>query len=147
MSKLNANAFSFVPGQGFRPPSQPQAPLPPPIERPEVTEAPRPPPTISLNIGSSTPAPTPAPAPQAPAPAPTSVAPAVPTPPPKQAEAPEKPVASSATKPNTYSLERAKNDTHAVAQEVKASVDEETLKDLYGHSTYGLPVLFVDLTC
>ena len=47
MSRLNANAFSFVPGQGFRtPPQAAPAPTPPaPIERPVQTEAPPPPPT------------------------------------------------------------------------------------------------------
>jgi peptide chain release factor subunit 3 len=84
MSKLNVNAFAFVPGQGFMPPSKqqpsqpsdtpsqpldtpsqpldtPSQPLDTPsqplqhIERPERTEPLRSAPTISINIGNSKP--------------------------------------------------------------------------------------------
>lgn len=151
MSRLNANAFSFVPGQGFNTPQQPAQPQPPPpapLERPEQTEAPRPAPTISLNIGGAKPAAppaAPAPAPEAAAPAPAAAppvpAPTTSAPPPKPAPATSsktEPAASSTkaktSAPNAFTLERAKNDTTAVAQEVKASVDEDTLKDLYGNS-------------
>ncbi|KAI0092052.1 eukaryotic polypeptide chain release factor 3 [Irpex rosettiformis] len=157
MSKLNANAFSFVPGQVFRAPAQPtqqHTPPPVPVERPEPTVAPHPPPTISLNIGGSKPPPppvvpalaAPASAPEAPVPAavPLAAAPAVSTPPPKPAsDAPTKPIVSSTTKTTAFSLERAKNDTHAVAQEVHAAVDEETLKDLYGHIKEHLNIVFI----
>ena len=149
MSKLNANAFSFVPGQAFRVPQQgqPAQPPPPPIERPPQTEAPAPPPTISLNIGGSKPAPpatislniggpkpaaSPAPAP-APAPAPVPSAPA--SAPTVKASAPTSsaPAASASTK--AFTLDRAKTDTAAVAQDVRNAADDEVLKDLYGSGT------------
>lgn len=131
MSKLNPGAFSFVPGRGFVP-NTPSQPPPPPVERPEQTEAPRPPPTISLNIGgSSTPPSQPA---------------AVPKPPPPAAEKPvaeaPKPVAPKIVKPDaaapskTFSTEKAKTDTSAIAAEVKALADQSTLEDLYGNSAY-----------
>lgn len=159
MSKLNANAFSFVPGQGFRLPSQPAAqgpPPPAPIERPAQAEAPAPAPTISLNIGGSKPAPPPAPAPAAPsAPAPTAVKSEAPsasaTPVRPQSPVPQssgtstpakaatktaaKPAAAQGSSANAFTLERAKNDTTAIAQEVQNAVDEATLKDLYGNGT------------
>ena len=155
MSKLNANAFAFVPGQAFRVP-QPAAQVPPPpapIERPEPAEAPAKPPTISLNIGGSKPvAPVPAPAPAVPAAAPTAPATSAaatparvssPTPETSGTSTPAK--APAATKASskaqsgsstTFSLERAKNDTAAVAQEVQNAVDEATLKDLFGNGMF-----------
>lgn len=164
MSKLNANAFTFVPGQ-FRAPQQPAAqgpPPPAPLERPAQTEAPPPAPTISLNIGGSKP-PAPAPAPSAPAPAAPSSQPpsAAATPPRSQSPAPAassgastpakaaaKPAAKStlsqSTGPtSTFSLERAKTDTTAVAQEVQNAVDEATLKDLYGNVKEHLNIVFI----
>lgn len=150
MSRLNAHAFSFVPGQGFRAPQQQpaQPPPPAPLERAPQAEAPPPAPTISLNIGGSKPAPPPAAA-APPQPAPAAHPPAAATPPRAQSPAPSSGAATpknTATKPtakstlsqgttNTFTLERAKNDTAAVAQEVQALADENTLKDLYGNRT------------
>jgi peptide chain release factor subunit 3 len=175
MSRLNVNAFEFVPGRGFgnfKPPGQPaSAPPPPPpaepIEREEQEEAPRPPPTISLNIGG---APRPPPA-QAPAPAPTislniggskPPAPAVaaaPTPAPAPAKSqpvakepalatvqekaglstPSGPASSSASPAppsnKTFTTERAKTDTNAIANEVMSAADKATLDELYGNGT------------
>lgn len=156
MSKLNANAFSFVPGQFRLPQQQPQQPAqppPPPIERPPQTEAPAPPPTISLNIGGAKPAPPPAAAPSQPAtislniggskpvtPAPSAPAPAR-APPKVDAPAPE-PVkatpgpaasASNAAGSKSFTLERAKTDSNAIAHEVRNVADDEVLKDLYGN--------------
>ena len=143
MSKLNANAFSFVPGQAFRNPQQPgQAPAQPPpapIERPAQTEAPAPAPTISLNIGGSKP-----PAPPAAAPSQPSAAvpkPSTPAATPKPAATATPSAASAATKSaaqagqasSTFSLGRAKTDTQAIEREVTSAVDEHTLKDLYGN--------------
>ncbi|KAI0824762.1 eukaryotic polypeptide chain release factor 3 [Trametes gibbosa] len=161
MSKLNANAFSFVPGQGFRAPQQPAQPAQPPlqpIERPPQTEAPAPAPTISLNIGGSKPAPKPssrppsppptislsiggskpAPAPPAPASTPAVPKPSAPAAPKSTASAvPSVKVSTPGSAPTkSFTLERAKTDTTAVAQDVKAAADEETLKDLFGHSMY-----------
>ncbi|KAJ7638785.1 eukaryotic polypeptide chain release factor 3 [Roridomyces roridus] len=130
MSKLNAGAFEFVPGRGF-PLPQPAAPLPPPVERPEQTEAPRPPPTISLNIGGSKPTPAPAPA--------------APVAPPPQAAAPRpQPVAQSAPAPSkTFSTEKAKTDTTAIAQEVRTVADAAVLEDLYGDVKEHLNIVFI----
>ncbi|TCD70399.1 translation termination factor GTPase eRF3 [Steccherinum ochraceum] len=159
MSRLNANAFSFVPGQGFRPPqpAQPAQPAPPPVERPLQTEAPPPAPTITLNIGGSKPAaPTPpaasTPRSESPAPAhPASVVkPAAPAPAPAPAAAPKEkestpaPVASSAGQPSsTFTLARAKTDTTAIAEEVKAAADESTLQDLFGQTKEHLNIVFI----
>ncbi|KAH9938302.1 eukaryotic polypeptide chain release factor 3 [Fomitopsis serialis] len=155
MSKLNANAYSFVPGQSFRLPGQQSSQSSPaptaPLERAPQTEAPPPPPTISLNIGGSKPAPLP---PSKPAPPPASQ----PAPPPE----PSKPAAPASSIPasvkastpaksssqpssrsespaptaapsKTFTLEKAKTDTAAIAQEVQRVADENTLKDLFGH--------------
>ncbi|KAI0650278.1 eukaryotic polypeptide chain release factor 3 [Trametes meyenii] len=160
MSKLNANAFSFVPGQRFTVPQQPAQPADPPlqpIERPPQTEAPAPPPTISLSIGGAKPAPKSAPA-AAPAPAPTislniggskpSAAPSTPTPAPASKSTPSKSAASetpskASVPAKSLTLERAKTDTSAIAHEVKNAVDEDTLKDLYGHIKEHLNVVFI----
>ena len=133
MSKLNPTAFSFVPGQRFAAPQkQPQQPPPPPIERPEQTEAPLPPPTISLNIGgTSTP------------PASSQIQPAYKPPPPAAHvvdEAKSVPLKPSKTESpalsKTFSLEKAKTDTNAIAQEVKTVADRAVVEDLYGNSSY-----------
>ncbi|KIY42912.1 hypothetical protein FISHEDRAFT_63099 [Fistulina hepatica ATCC 64428] len=146
MSKLNAGAFEFVPGRPFALPqqAQPASPPPPPIERPEPTEAPKPPPTISLNIGGSKPAPSPAVA-SAPPPAvaSTRTAGSQPgsgrsTPKPKN-DSPAPAAASS----KTFSTERAKTDTHVIAQEVKALADSEVLKDLYGEVKEHLNIVVI----
>ncbi|KAF8812410.1 hypothetical protein BYT27DRAFT_7182848 [Phlegmacium glaucopus] len=145
MSKLNAGAFSFIPGRGFIAPQPSQSqPPPPPLERPEQTEVPRPAPTISLNIGG-TPSPTPAPA--------TSVTPvAQPAKPSSQAsEVPsslpshtKKTDISASIKPSKiFTTERAKTDTNAIAQEVKAVADREVLEDLFGTLKEHLNIVFV----
>lgn len=145
MSKLNANAFSFVPGGGFQPAQPPLQP----IERPPQTEAPAPAPTISLSIGGPKPAPKPSSRPPSPPPtislniggpkpAPPPPAPAVQKTPTPVATKPTAPATSSVKAPSapakSFTLERAKTDTTAVALDVKAAADEETLKDLFGHS-------------
>ncbi|KAI0751601.1 eukaryotic polypeptide chain release factor 3 [Daedaleopsis nitida] len=166
MSRLNANAFSFVPGQGFRiPQQQPAQPPPPPLERPPQTEAPAPAPTISLNIGGSKPAPPPSAPSQpatislniggdkssAPAPTPASSAPAPAKAAPK-ADAPSEsqPANASASTPapaaassKAFTLDRAKTDTAAVAQDVRNAADEEILKDLYGQAKEHLNIVFI----
>lgn len=148
MSKLNANAFAFVPGQGFRVPQQaaePSQPPPAPIERPPQTEAPPPPPTISLNIGGSKPAAPPASQPAAPpSEAHKPAAPASSVPASVKSSGPAKSSSGSNSRsespaPNagsnkTFSLEKAKNDTAAIAHEVQTAADESTLHDLFGTS-------------
>lgn len=148
MSRLNASAYEFVPGKGFTTPQKPAQPPPAPLERPEQTEAPRPPPTISLNIGGSKPvigAPQPTPA-RAPAPVvspapilaaqvaakstPNSSKPA--TPKPHTTVKAETAGASS----KTFTTEKAKTDAAAVAQDVKSAADQAVLEDLYGNSTF-----------
>lgn len=149
MSKLNANAFSFVPGQGFRAPQQgtaPSQPPPAPFERPPQSEAPPPPPTISLNIGGSKPAPPPTSQPAAPpSEAPKPAAPASSVPASVKSSAPAKSSSGSNSRsespvPNagsnkTFSLEKAKNDTAAIVREVQTLADESTLHDLFGTGT------------
>jgi len=132
MNRLNAGAYEFVPGRAFIPPQPPQQPLPPPIERPEATEAPRPAPTISLNIGGSKPPPPPAAATPPPAAA-VKPADAVPAP---AAPAPTTPAAvkvkADSAPSKTFSMEKAKMDTAAIAQEVQTAADRAVLEDLYG---------------
>lgn len=130
MSRLNAGAFEFVPGRGFSvpEPKPPQPPLPEPIERPEVTVAPPPAPTISLSIGAPKPPP------------PTSA----PTPPPvqKKPEVKQPSVVSTkaaATPSKTFSMDKAKTDTTAIANEVQAAADKATLEDLYGNGALDPP--------
>lgn len=158
MSKLNANAFSFVPGQSFKyqpPPQQQQQPPAPnpalvPIERPPQEVAPAPAQTITLNIGGSKPTPpaTPPPAqkvnPQVArvAPAQTRNAPTSPSPTPPPSTVKLIPPTSSSPAPgasSVFTLERAKTDTTSIVQEVLSVADESTLKDLYGH---GAPTSF-----
>ncbi|CAK5275658.1 unnamed protein product [Mycena citricolor] len=145
MSKLNASAFEFVPGRGFSIPSQPAAPPPAPIERPEQSEAPKPPPTISLNIGGSKPTPAAAPTPAKPA-APAAQAPApaaaVPAPKPVVKSTPSAAPASSAPS-KTFSTERAKTDTNAVAHEVRTVADDAVLEDLFGDAKEHLNIVFI----
>lgn len=132
MSKLNPTAFTFVPR--FAAPAQPAEPPPPPIERPEQTEAPRPAPTISLNIGgASTPA-RPPPAAQ-PAPSPPPAAPAAPAKP-VQPEVKSVKVTKAETSSKTFSTEKSKTDTQAIAQEVKALADKTVIDDLYGSRAF-----------
>lgn len=161
MSKLNPNAatFSFTPGRSFAIPSQPQAPAQPPlqpVERPEQTEAPKPPPTISLNIGGSKPPAAPAPV-QAqtislniggskPAPA-AQTPPVAATPPPVAKPAPAKATTVKAetagASSKTFSTERAKTDTSAVALEVKQAADQAVLEDLFGDVKEHLNIVFI----
>ncbi|EIN10765.1 eukaryotic polypeptide chain release factor 3 [Punctularia strigosozonata HHB-11173 SS5] len=166
MSRLNAGAFEFVPGRSFKvPQAQPQAPPPQPIERPQQNEAPAPAPTISLNIGGTrppapitrdTPAEAPAPAPTvslnigsvkpAPAATPQPPKPKEPAPPPHPVDT-QKPAAVSASvaapSAKTFTTDRAKTDVTAVARDVQAAADEQTLKDLFGHTKEHLNIVFI----
>jgi peptide chain release factor subunit 3 len=139
MSRLNAGAYEFVPGKGFGPPAQP--PLPP-LERPQQTEAPPPPPTITLNIGGSKPTPAPPPAPAAASsqdlPKPAAAAPFATITSSKAAS----PAPTSAPS-KVFSTEKAKTDTSAIAQEVKAVADASVLEDLYGDIKEHLNIVFV----
>ena len=114
MSKLNPTAFSFIPGQRFTLPQQVQQTLQP-IERPEPSNAPSPPPTISLNIST------------------------VSDPPSKKVDEPPKSSvkihkADSAATSKTFTTEKAKTDTTTVAQDVKTAADKAILEDLFGSS-------------
>ena len=140
MSKLNPGAYSFIPGRGLVAPQPPQSQPPPPVERPEQTEVPPPAPTISLNIGGTSLSSTPAPV--------TSVTPvAQPVKPSRTLQTSEvssnlpaqtkKADIPANTKPSkTFTTERAKTDTNAIAQEVKAVADRAVLEDLYGTCKY-----------
>ncbi|KAI0057136.1 hypothetical protein BV25DRAFT_1831505 [Artomyces pyxidatus] len=154
MSRLNAGAFEFVPGRGFKIPEQPPQPALQPVERPEQVEAPAPPPTISLNIGGSKAAAPPAAAP-APAPATAPILPQTQTQ--TQPKAPAKTVASSSAAASTpgsgasspapasraFTLDRAKTDTAAIAQEVQAVADQAVLQDLFGDIKEHLNIVFI----
>jgi len=127
MSKLNPTAFSFVPGQRFATPQQSStSPALQPIVRPEQTEAPPPPPTISLNIGSK--------------PSPHSTTPVVlhPTPAPvKKIDESHKPATKTAkadvsAPSKTFTTEKAKTDTTSIAQDVRNAADQTVLEDLFG---------------
>ncbi|KAF9451695.1 eukaryotic polypeptide chain release factor 3 [Macrolepiota fuliginosa MF-IS2] len=151
MSRLNASAYEFVPGRGFVA-SQPQQPQqPPPLERPEQTEAPRPPPTISLNIGGSKPptpaTPTLAPRLAAPTPSPAALTPAKSTP---QSSKPATPKPQTTIKAETagassktFTSEKAKTDAAAIAQDVKNAADQAVLEDLYGNFKEHLNIVFI----
>lgn len=135
MSRLNAKAFEFVPGQAFKIPSQPPQPPQPellPVERPEQTEPPKPAPTISLNIGGSRPHQLAA---EPPPPASKDKEPSqTPIPPKPSASAPTShpPSPAPPAKSYNFSAEKSKTDTDAVAQEVHKTADSETLGDLFG---------------
>lgn len=131
MSKLNSNAFEFVPGRRLAPV---QAPPPPaPVERPPPPDVVVPPPTISLNIGGSRPtlppaAPVAAPPPQVSTPKPT-----VPAPAPALTPSSKGPSQSASPAPSkSFTLEKAKTDTNAIVSEVHKVADQELLKDLFG---------------
>ncbi|KAK7470682.1 translation termination factor GTPase eRF3 [Stygiomarasmius scandens] len=150
MSKLNAGAFEFVPGKSFvLPPHLAQnqnQPPPPPVERPEPTEAPAPPPTISLSIGGSKPPPAQAPPkPQAESKPPVQEQAKPPVSKPVAAAAATKSKSSSPAPPTskTYSLEKSKTDTNAIAEEVKAAADQAVLDDLYGNVKEHLNIVFI----
>ncbi|KAF9058167.1 eukaryotic polypeptide chain release factor 3 [Panaeolus papilionaceus] len=139
MNKLNPGASSFVPSWGAPKPPTPQPQLVP-VERPEQTEAPRPPPTISLgSIGaSSAPPQPPAPAPVEPAPQPAVAAPA-----PAASPAPKTVKPAAPTTSKTFTTEKAKTDTSAIAAEVKALADQATLEDLFGQQKEHLNIVFI----
>ncbi|KNZ79831.1 Eukaryotic peptide chain release factor GTP-binding subunit [Termitomyces sp. J132] len=145
MSKLNASAFEFVPGKRFPVPQAQAQPFdqqqpPPPVERPEQTEAPPPPPTISLNIGGAKP---------------TSPAPAVSNPPKNEAKKTtvptSTPTSTSTSKPTTpapapsktFSTQKSKSDTAAIAKEVETVADQAVLDDLYGQAKEHLNIVFI----
>ncbi|KAH9483051.1 translation termination factor GTPase eRF3 [Psilocybe cubensis] len=141
MSNLNPTAFTFVPRFAVQQPQQPQQPPPPPIERPEQTEAPKPAPTISLNIGgASTPSQPPKVQPAAPTPPPVAAPSQPPAQPQAQAKA-AKPAQSAPSK--TFSTEKSKTDTQAIAQEVKTLADKAVLEDLYGNLKEHLNIVFI----
>lgn len=142
MSKLNAGAFSFVPGRSFIPPQPSQNQPPPPLERLEQIEVPRPAPTISLNIGGTPSSSTPAPVTSA-APAAQTAKPSRPlqgseesSNHPSQTKKTDIPVSTSIKPSKTFTTERAKTDTNAIAQEVKAVADRAVLEDLFGTCKY-----------
>ncbi|KAL5527122.1 SUP35 [Sanghuangporus baumii] len=156
MNRLNSNAAEFVPGKFRVTPQFSQAQPPPaPIERPEQGEAPKPPPTITLNIGGSkpasppsapAPAPVSAPPPAAPAPAPAPAASPAPTPAqptPSKTSAPPPPEKAASIKSKASTTERAKTDATRVVEEVHANADEATLKDLYGDLKQHLNIVFI----
>ncbi len=128
MSKLNPTAFSFVPGQRVAAPQQPPSTPPAlqPIIRPEQTEAPPPPPTISLNIGSKPSLHSSTPAVSHPIPAPV-----------KKIDESHKPATKTAkadvsAPSKTFTTEKAKTDTTSIAQDVRNAADQAVLEDLFG---------------
>ncbi|KAG6896933.1 translation termination factor GTPase eRF3 [Termitomyces sp. T32_za158] len=143
MSKLNAGAFEFVPGKRFTIPQEQSIP-PPPVDRPEQTEAPPPPPTISLNIGGAKPAPPP-PAPLAATPEPSKnevknpiVSASSPAP-----ATTSKPSTPTPALSKTFSTQKSKTDTAAIAKEVEAVADQAVLDDLYGQVKEHLNIVFI----
>ncbi|KIK65292.1 hypothetical protein GYMLUDRAFT_38735 [Collybiopsis luxurians FD-317 M1] len=148
MSKLNAGAFEFIPGKTFvLPPhmqqqTQPQQPQPAPVQRPEPSEAPRPAPTISLSIGGSKPPaaqPNPVAAPAHVTSHPKSTPPHAKTQVKSKSDSPAPPTGPS----KTFSLEKSKTDTSAIAREVQAVADKTILDDLYGNAKEHLNIVFV----
>lgn len=138
MSKLNAGAFEFVPGKRFTIPQEQSAP--PPIDRPEQTEAPPPPPTISLNIGGAKPTPVP------PVSTPelsknevkkTTVLASTPTP-----ATTSKPSTPTPVPSKTFSTQKSKTDTAAIAKEVETVADQAVLDDLYGQGNVRFSQLY-----
>lgn len=151
MSKLNAQAFEFVPGKPFKytpsvqqaaPPPEPQPATESQIQSESAQEEAKPAATISVSIGSlnansgsketnaggqsavtdSTL---------------TSISTATSTPPaPAQATATPPSKTTTAPKPTpqsyNFSSEKAKTDTDAIALDVQKLVDAETLGDLFG---------------
>jgi peptide chain release factor subunit 3 len=124
MSKLNPGAFEFVPGKGLVLAQGPPQIQHPPVQRPEQTEAPPPPPTISLNIGGAKSTPT------VPHSNPVSQ-------PQSHSSTPQPPATNLTVKPHTsatktFTTEKSKSDTNTIAQEVRAVADNAVLEDLYG---------------
>ena len=146
MSKLNAGAFTFVPGKSFKAPGQP---APEPTPQPAQPSLPPldslgPPQTISLNIGGSKPTPSATPVFQQPQPekppptkAQTPTPKLDPSPAPAMTAAKLPPPSSNATSSKTFTLEKAKTDTTAIVHELNTVADQDTLKDLFGDGTYG----------
>lgn len=138
MSRLNAGAYEFVPGKGFVAPTPRPPPPPEPVDRPEQIEAPKPAPTISLNIGGAPKPPAPSPVPT-PTPTPARTAQTTPKPSPVISDKiPAKVgiVSTAAPSSKTFSSEKAKTDTLAIAKEVLTVADESVLEDLYGDGTF-----------
>ncbi len=102
MSKLNPGAYEFVPGKAFAIPQQPQRQDPP--------QPPAPPPTAP--------------------PVQPSLPPVSQSPAPKAKSSSVKPTTAGSSR--TFTTDKSKSDTFAIAKEVKAVADDEILKDLYG---------------
>ena len=139
MSKLNAGAFEFVPGKSFKlPTQQPGEPAPRPTQPPPPSlDDLGPPQTFSLNIGGpkvTTPEPPPVPQQSQPQKVPSSK---TQTFTPKQDPSPAttvkvQPTSSNATSSKTFTLEKAKTDTTAIATELNKIADQDALKELFG---------------
>jgi peptide chain release factor subunit 3 len=130
MSRLNAGAYEFVPGKGFVASQSKPTPPPEPVDRPEQIEPPAPPPTISLSIGPKVTLTNTAAIP------PTQAAP-------KPAAPKLVPKSDSPAPSKSFSTEKAKTDTAAVAQEVRAVADQSILEDLYGDVKEHLNIVFI----
>ncbi|KAJ7591091.1 P-loop containing nucleoside triphosphate hydrolase protein [Mycena floridula] len=121
-TKLNAGAFAFVPGRPFVIPPKPEDSDPAP-------------PTISISVSSN---PTPAPEPE------NQPAAKQPQPVPAVSSHATKIKSDSPAPPSkTFSLEKAKTDTQAIAEEVESVADKAILEDLYGHAKEHLNIVFV----
>ncbi|TDL29191.1 hypothetical protein BD410DRAFT_735962 [Rickenella mellea] len=144
-TRLNAGAFEFVPGRGFVASQAPQGPSLQPLERPEQTEAPAPPPTITLNIGGSRPSiPPPATPPSRATPSPVPPpAPATHQPPPEPVISTPARVTPAAAPARSFTMERAATDSTAITQDVHAVADRETLQDLFGDTKQHLNIVFI----
>jgi len=128
-SNLNAGASEFVPGRFNR--NIQQLPLPAPLERPQQTDAPLLPPTISLNIGGAKPA--------------TSISitstQSSTVPPPELATPRSQTTlkveaAGTTSQSSSFSTEKAKTDTSTVASDVKSAADQAVIEDLYGDRAF-----------
>ena len=147
MSRLNAGAFEFVPGRTFKTPAQPPPePTPQPVQPPLPSlDSLGPPQTISLNIGGSKPTP-PATPPvsqqsqpqQHPPPKPQTSTPKPDASPVPTTTTKLPPPSSNTTSSKTFTLEKAKTDTTAIANELHTVADQDTLKDLFGDGMYAL---------
>ncbi|KAL9712682.1 translation termination factor GTPase eRF3 [Leucoagaricus gongylophorus] len=136
-SNLNAGASEFVPGRFNR--NIQQLPLPAPLERPQQTDAPLLPPTISLNIGGAKPA--------------TSISitstQSSTVPPPELATPRSQTTlkveaAGTTSQSSSFSTEKAKTDTSTVASDVKSAADQAVIEDLYGdHIKEHLNIVFI----
>ncbi|VDC02078.1 unnamed protein product [Peniophora sp. CBMAI 1063] len=138
-----APTFSLnIGGSRPTPPPAPAAAPPAFVRRDDPASAPAPAPTISLSIGGSKPAAPPPAAvakPTPPPPAPAAAPPSLDSVPENKA-APKKDAASTS---KTFTMDRAKNDTAAIAQEVREVADQAVLEDLYGHAKEHLNIVFI----